>query len=83
MRQSTLEKYSGLYTMAKQPRSMKSHNLITWNKIVRYFNSTSTNAASFEELSNIAKGHLHFGTDEGNSFKFITYCINRGWLVKT
>ncbi len=82
MKTKTLNKYTGKYKIAREPKTLKPHNKETWDKITNFINSKTMKRANFDELSAIADGHLHYGKISGNSHLFIIYCIRNGWLAK-
>ena len=80
MKITTLEKYKGYYKLAKEPRSLKTHNAESWAKISKLLSIKEK--ASFDELTSSVKGHLHYAEVSGNEHQFIIYCIKSGWLQK-
>ncbi len=80
MRDTTSNKYSDTYEIAREPRSMAAHNQISWLKVKECINSHTPNHATYEELNNAVKGHLHHGKTAGNEHLFIIHCIKNGWL---
>ncbi len=80
MRDTTSNKYSDTYVIAREPRSMAIHNQTSWNKVKECINSHATNRATYDELNKAVKGHLHHGKTPGNEHLFIIHCIKNGWL---
>ena len=80
MRSSTLKKYQGYYEIAKEPRSLKTHNAESWAKITQLLNTKEK--ASFDELTLAVKGHLHNGEIPDNEYRFVIYCIESKWLCE-
>lgn len=82
MKNTTIFKYSGNYRISREPTRLKSHNQVSWDKMRNYINSTAEHHASFINLCDVVKEHMHCGEGGGNPHLFLIHCIRNGWLEK-
>ncbi len=72
-------KDAGVYVFGRHPeRSLAPHNLASWKIIESIL--AARGSADFYDLAVALRGHESGDKNALGSQRFISYCINRGWL---
>lgn len=73
-------KYAGMYRLLRTPRSLKPHNLVSWNIVAAVL--AARGEADYYQLAAAVDGHEHGDKAASGSQRFISYCIKSGWLCR-
>ena len=74
--------YEGTYYIARTPRSLKSHNAVSWAKIETLASQKPDGKMDFDHISLVVKDHEHGTKSANHPYQFVTYCIRSGWLER-